>query len=478
MKYITFKKRTGVLAVILSLLSLTACEKYLEIPAPTNSITTATVYDGKETIDKLMNNMYNNWANTSGIVLDYSRSAELFSDNAFNPTSAGFVPESTGKLDASPGQFSETLWNYCYVALYQANLLLEGLPTATVLDEPTRNAYIGAALTLRASSHYYLVRSFGDCPLILTTDATANSVVTRTPAAEVWKQVIKDLKDAMTLLPETGTDDKRYITNKYAPQALLARVYTTMGNWPEAEAAANAVINSGQYVLVSNLKDVFLRTSPEVISSMGNTWAYGPRYQNTALIGFYSTPAVQAYEASWPALSEDLLASFETSDNRKTSWAVLKNRGNYANPNNRYYCCKYKNFYDPEYAAGIPAGMEEDFVFSRLSEMYLIRAEAKAHQSDLGGAADDLNLIRNRAGLANTTAASQTDLVNAIIRERRVELMYEGGFRWDDLVRTGTADAVMKALPWKINWDSYKTVFPISTPQLNLNKNLKQTPGY
>ncbi len=94
------------------------------------------------------------------------------------------------------------------------------------------------------------------------------------------------------------------------------------------------------------------------------------------------------------------------------------------------------------------------------------------------GAASDLNVIRNRAGLANTTATSQTDLINAIIKERRVELFHEGGYRWDDLVRTGTADAVISALPWKINWDSYKTLWPIPLAQVNLNSNLEQNPGY
>lgn len=477
MKYISLKNRIGLVSLLISLCTFTACEKYLEIPAPTNSITTETVYDGKETIDKLMNNMYNKWAETNGFTLEYSRSSELFSDNSYNPTAVGYFPEYTGFLDASPYQFSEVLWNYCYTALYQANLLIEGLHTATVLDEATRNAYMGAALTQRASSHYYLVRSFGDVPLILTSNVAANSIVTRTPATEVYAQVIKDLKDAIGLLPEKGTDDKRYITNKYMPQALLARVYTTMGNWPEAEAAATAVIGSHHYQMVSNLSEVFRRTSAEVISSMGNV-NVAPLNRNTTYVGFSFLAAKKSYETIFPAISEELLNSFETGDTRKTSWTILKNIGNYPNPNNRYFCQKYISFRDPAYALGIPAGKEEDFVFIRLAEMYLIRAEARAYQSNTGGAADDLNVIRNRAGLANTTATTQTDLVKAIITERRNELFYEGGFRWDDLVRTGTADAVMKALPWKINWDSYKTVFPISESELRLNSHLTQTPGY
>ncbi len=474
MKYISFKNGLKVTALLISLSTLSSCEEFLEIPAPTNSVTGETVFLNKGTIDKLMNNMYFNWANTSGIVLQYTRSAEYFSDNAYNPTGVTIYPEVTGELTPETSAMSGGLWASWYTTVYGANLILEGLPDAPgITDEAVRKAYTGVALTIRAGAHYYLARTFGDVPINLSTDVDENSFKPRESVAEVYAQVIADLDEAMTLLPETGAGNKRYIDNKYIPQALLARVYTTMGNWAAAETAANAVIASGKYQLLTNLADVFIRSSQEVISSLGNTSAFTATVQNRAMTGIAFDPVNTFGEGSFAALSEDLLNNFEPGDKRKTAWVNLENSGNYSNPNNRYFSIKFGYPLAP-----VVAGKEQDYVLIRLAEMYLIRAEARARQNNLTGATSDLNVIRNRAGLANTTATSQTDLINAIIKERRVELFHEGGYRWDDLVRTGTADAVLSALPWKINWDSYKTLWPLPMDQIRLNSNLVQNPGY
>ena len=473
MKYISLKNSLKVTVLLISLSVLPACEDFLEIPPPTNSVTGETVFLNKGTIDKMMNNRYYNWANSPGVLVQYSRSAEFFSDNAYNPTGISFYPEMTGVLTPETSAMSGGLWGTWYTTVYGANLILEGLPDAPgITDEAVRNAYMGAALTIRAGAHYYLARTFGDVPINLTADVDENSFKPRVPVAEVYAQVIADLNEAMTLLPETGAGDKRYIDNKYIPQALLARVYTTLGNWAAAETAANAVIASGKYQLLTNLADVFYRPSKEVISSLGNIWN-NTAYQDRALTGLTFDPNTPTNQNTYPALSEDLLNSFETGDNRKTVWVNLENSGGYSNPNNRYFSIKFLHTSVP-----VVAGKEQDYVFIRLAEMYLIRAEARARQNNLTGATSDLNVIRNRAGLPNTTATSQTDLINAIIKERRVELFHEGGYRWDDLVRTGTADAVISALPWKINWDSYKTLWPIPLAQINLNSNLVQNPGY
>ena len=134
-------------------------------------------------------------------------------------------------------------------------------------------------------------------------------------------------------------------------------------------------------------------------------------------------------EGSFPALSPDLLSSYEPGDLRRTNWVALSNSGAYSNPNNRMFCYKYK--YNVVYVTGtIPVGKEEDFKFIRLAEVYLIRAEARAQQNNLTGAADDLNMIRKRAGLVNTTAASKTVLVEAVLKERRIELCFENGASW------------------------------------------------
>ena len=123
----------------------------------------------------------------------------------------------------------------------------------------------------------------------------------------------------------------------------------------------------------------------------------------------------------------------------------------------------------------------------RYAEQFLIRAEAEAHTSgDVTFAINDLNAIRNRAGLSNYTGATDsTDVLAAIMRERRVELFTENGHRWFDLKRTATIESVMgapgnqcalKGGIW--NPDDHQSLFPIANTELQLDHNIVQNPGY
>jgi len=113
----------------------------------------------------------------------------------------------------------------------------------------------------------------------------------------------------------------------------------------------------------------------------------------------------------------------------------------------------------------------------RLSELYLIRAEARAKQGFLSGAQDDLNVIRNLAGLPDTTASSQEELLSAILQERRVEFFTESGHRFLDLKRAGQVTTVLDVV--KPGWDVHEALFPLPQNELLLNPNLEpQNAGY
>jgi hypothetical protein len=116
----------------------------------------------------------------------------------------------------------------------------------------------------------------------------------------------------------------------------------------------------------------------------------------------------------------------------------------------------------------------------RLAEQYLIRAEARGQQNNISGAQADLNVIRNRAGLPNTTAATQSDLLSAILHERQVELFTELGQRLLDLKRTNNVDNVMRVVTplkggtWNSNWQLY----PVPVSDIQKNPALVQNSGY
>jgi len=240
---------------------------------------------------------------------------------------------------------------------------------------------------------------------------------------------------------------------------LLARTYLYTGNYLNAEQQSTAVINHTTMYDTVSLNKVFLLNSKEAI------WQLQPvntNPSNTSDARLFLLPGTGPSVTGYPVyLSDQIISSFEAGDQRKTSWvgSVTPTSGT-----TYYFANKYKN------NSTNPANITEYTMVLRLAEQYLIRAEARAKQNKFPEAQHDLNMIRRRAGLPNTTANDQPSLVAAILQERKAELFTEWGHRWFDLKRTGAVDAVMntvagsKATTWNSNWQWY----PI--PQSDIDK--------
>jgi hypothetical protein len=252
---------------------------------------------------------------------------------------------------------------------------------------------------------------------------------------------------------------ERIRPNKAAVSALLSRVYLYTEAWQQTEEEATTVINTtALYQCEADLDKVFLKDSPSVI------WQLHP-----GISGLNTHDAHTFIFSSGPppiaAVSDNLVNAFETSDERKNHWMGSVTDGTQT----WYYPYKYKQIAN--------TGTSQEYaIVLRLEEQYLIRAEARAHQNNLIGAKDDLNVIRHRAGLADTSADTPENVLQAIFQERRVELFTELGQRWFDLKRTGEADAVLGTL--KSGWKSTDKWLPVPATELLLNKNLHQNPGY
>jgi hypothetical protein len=164
-----------------------------------------------------------------------------------------------------------------------------------------------------------------------------------------------------------------------------------------------------------------------------------------------------------------LLNSFEANDKRKTAWlgSVM------AFGNIYYFPYKYKS-------SNAPGTATEYLMIMRLAEQYLIRAEARANLSKIAEGLSDLNTIRTRAGLPDTTTNNPTQLLNLIYHERQVELFTELGQRWFDLKRTNTANTVMNFVtPLKGGtWQATDQLYPVPVADISMNPNLVQNPGY
>jgi hypothetical protein len=312
---------------------------------------------------------------------------------------------------------------------------------------------LGEAYFMRAFFHFYLVNLFGDVPLMTTSDWRVNAVMHRTPKDTAYKQIIADLKSAQGLLSENFLQadrvtpgGERIRPTKGAAAALLARVYLYTKDWTNAEMQATIVIDDSQLFSLHSLDETFTKNNPEAIWQI----QYVTPDQGTEGYHFILTEEPGYNRPTY--LSSFLLEKFEAGDQRKAKWisSFTTTPDPPALPVTYYFPYKYKSSTVSTQQNGVYPEPSENLVVLRLAEQYLIRAEARAQQNKISESQSDLNIIRTRAGLANTTATTQTILLTAILHERQVELFTEWGHRWFDLKRTGAVDTVMtKVLPVK-----------------------------
>ena len=177
---------------------------------------------------------------------------------------------------------------------------------------------------------------------------------------------------------------------------------------------------------------------------------------------------IQAVPGQTYALTESFLDSFEEGDLREASWT--ESISNADNTLTLFYAHKYKADFSQTESV-------EYSIVLRLAEQYLIRAEARAQLGNLSGAASDLNVLRNRAGLPNIPIGTQGELLEAVLQERRMELFTERGHRWFDLKRFGEANAVLEGI--KPGWQDTDLLLPIPETEIEINPNLlPQNAGY
>jgi len=459
----SFSKLILICVGIPVLIMAASCNKYVQLDAPVNKVKASSAYatDGSATAAVIA--LYNYGISNSftslqqGIALYAGVSAD---ELHYTLTTTPEITEIENNAISIGSGTNATFWAYAYSELLVANDAITGITNSTTLSPSVKNQLLGEAKFFRAFVNFYLVNYYGGVP-ITGNDPLTSAYLPRSTPDQVWALIVSDLKDAQALLPVTYVGTLKSRVNQYAATALLARVYLYQKDYVNAEAMATAVIGSGTYSLAAT-GSAFINTSTETILQFATYYGY------SAYATVYRT-ASSAANIAPPTyvLTSAIANSFEAGDNRKTNWVDSTVSGS-----KFYRINKYKIYT----AATAGAGNEFNVVL-RLAEQYLIRAEARAQQNNPTGAAADINVIRSRAGLAATTATTQTTLLAAVAQERKVELFGEYGHRWFDLLRTGQANSVLSVL--KPSWNATRSVlFPIPDAQRLLNGSLTQNAGY
>lgn len=440
------------------------CSNFTEVELPSSQLTSAAVFENKTTANAAMTDIYSKIRDKgllTGNATGLYRQLGLYTDElqyyGLEGTSqANFFNNS---LLATGSEITE-LWNSSYNQIYAANAVIEGVKGSQALSDIDKAQLTGEALFVRALIHFYLVNCFGPIPFITETDYRKNSAVSKIPEKTVYQVVKKDLEQAVELLPVNYVNTDRVRPNRAAAQALLARLCLYMELWEEASNNASAVLNQTDlYVWPTVLDAIFLKESRSTIWQFSPSIAGRNTYEGANLIFVQGPPPSVA-------VTNDLLMAFSSNDLRKTQWIKTVTSGTSA----WYHPYKYKR------QTTTSSSVEYSIVF-RIAEQYLIRAEARAHSGDLIGAKQDLNKTRNLAGLDNTAAVTTSEIIDAVLIERRLEFFTECGHRFFDLKRTNRLDAAL--LKVKPQWKNTNRLLPLPENELLLNSNLKpQNEGY
>jgi hypothetical protein len=357
--------------------------------------------------------------------------------------------------DLLDGSLNNQFFRPFYVALYRSILSANN-----VIENSTSATDIGEAKFLRALSYFKLVQMFGAVTVNLSAspDPLDTSNLARQSADDVYNNVIiPDLQDAISSLSPTNSNGR---ATSLAAQSLLGKVYVTRGDFGSATPLLQAVVNGAAAAGVSlqeNYADIFgvdndlnseIIFATQVSSSISDEYGFSE---------FWSWSGGLDTKSLMP-LDPSLIAAFDASEaggQTDLRRVVTIDEALMASP-------KFPQ-------AG---GPDHDWIEIRLADVILLYAEALNETGATPAALTELNKIRTRAGLANSTATTQAAVRTAIANDRRLELAFEGQ-RWFDLVRTGTAQTVLGFS------DANYLLAPIPISEITSSEGIiTQNPGY
>ena len=397
-------------------------------------------------------------------------------------------------LNSADGQMNSAWQNY-YQAIFRANTLLEKIESLDEATIPNKKRYIGEARFNRALCYFDLLRIFGAVPAVtkvLTVDEAYQTP--REPVENLYNNIIiPDLQAAESSLLASYSGNNIGRPTIGAAKALLGRVYLTMGEFQKAESKLMEVTSLG-YKLVDNYKDLYdyenKRHSEYIynIEYVGGTSAEGSPFTNSFLpnqADFNTNFGISGQCREFNNPTPAFMILFEEGDVRKD--ASVGPEGGYYNKTtgtwvtlqpgtNQRYTVKYLC------STTVNNGSPADWKFIRYADVLLMLAEAMNENGKTAQAIPYLNMIRKRAGLSEfPTTMSKTETFDAIEKERRIELCFEG-HRWFDLIRWGKAYEVMiNSGESQHGMVDFMTLFPIPLRQVQLYNNkeiLPQNPGW
>lgn len=478
------KKIFQIAFIIQCIVLLASCTKTLELK-PVSSLTSASYWKTEGDVSGYMTGIYTKFRSTMNTTYYMEDRSDDFDPGLHQGMSNAWTQNLTESTAPN--------WVDFYNVIHHCNLLLKYTPGIAFGNNANKNRALAEATFIRAFTYFYLLRTWGDVPLVLQpTESDDQPLLPRSPASDVMTQVLKDVDAAIDLFPETGFVNKSRASKPAAyalkADALIWKAKVLKGNdadFQNAIAALDKVIPSVS--LQSDFNRIYAtdnRNNSEVVMSIyfqkdeyNNSYGYylkpnGPLVNdavNKASIPYAETAARSQYS---PSAKLEATFNVNAADVRKNASIIKgvradgsivgvfdnKLKGTLYNDGRAFDC---------------------DIILYRLGELILLRAEALAALNQTGDAIVELEKIRTRAGTGKYTGATDKKSVEREIFDERFRELYAELKRWPDVVRfhsAGTIDAYQE-VP-NLKGKNIPLYFPISRSMYSLNANLKQTTGY
>lgn len=467
-----------------------ACDDFLS-EGLKDDYSSKTFYTSAENATRAVNGIYNNIMFTSAQNRLWVF-GDVASDDAIKGGSAGdssdidYIDNFSAQSDN--GILSE-YWTYLYEGIARANAAIAYIQTID-MDADLQSRLIGEAKFLRALNYFRLVNIWGAVPLRLDPNDATNGPLDLSDVNTVYSSIMQDLDDAIaSTLPVSysGSDQGRVTLG--AAYALRAKVNLFLQNWSGCLSDIESLDALKQYDLVETYGELFQKGAEdceEVIFAARHLSNQNPGLGN--LLNVYFAPAVETgYYFNAP--TESYVNCFnEQTVEGETDPRLDVSIGRPGQPwlngdvfeaswSPTGYLVKKYNQPLSEVAIGTKSDGNRPYFILRYADVLLMKAEALANRNvntDLEDACTALDRVRNRAGLDDTSAQTQEEVLAAIRLERRRELGFES-HRFFDLMRWGREIAV-EALGEDMAsaWTGERYYFPIPQGELDSNSGIKE----
>jgi hypothetical protein len=488
------KSIRSLLVILLIIANLGCSEEFLEKPVLVDSVIES-FYNTEDDAYAAIIAAYDplQWETKESVYFCEWLVGDVCSDDALkggeNKNDMSYVADMEEFDPNASNEFLQMTWDYMYMAIGRCNLVTDNVPNIPdneFADPATKERILAEAKFLRAYYYFRMIKLFGGVPLITKVYDPFDDYVPRSTEEQTWALIEQDLKDAIPHLPLKSEVPQEEIgrATKGAAKAFLVKAYVFQEKWALAEPLANEIILSEEYSLDPDYSNVF-----SLAGENGPGSIFEIQYTSEATSDWPSTRGtvtnkLQDSRGSWGwgfnRPSEDFVAAFEPGDPRLDATVYSDNS---AYQGNTYHSKKY--LLAPEERPNHPTRGPSNYRVFRYADLLLLHAEAAYYNGNEDVARASVNKVRERARGGNssvlpylTPTTTGTALLEAIWRERRVELGMEG-HRFFDLVRQNRAYEVMQAFGQTKFAEGINEIFPIPDAEISLSNGvLEQNFGY